>query len=111
MIYRQGTADLLNTYFRTEETQVPAEQLNICDDVVDVGNREPTDPNVQYMGALNQDVVNAAGESGVETDPNATYDLPSPSASPSPDASGSEGTDSTENTDGSGSSSSEDDAA
>ena len=109
VIYRQGTADLLNTYFRTEETQVPAEQLNICDDVVDVGNREPTDPNVQYMGALNQDVVNAAGESGVETDPNATYDLPSPSASPSPDASGSEGTD---NTDGSGSSSySEDDAA
>ena len=109
VIYRQGTADLLNTYFRTEETQVPAEQLNICDDVVDVGNREPTDPNVQYMGALNQDVVNAAGESGVETDPNATYDLPSPAASPSPDASGSEGTD---NTDGSGSSSySEDDAA
>ena len=111
VIYRQGTADLLNTYFRTEETQVPAEQLNICDDVVDVGNREPTDPNVQYMGALNQDVVNAAGESGVETDPNATYDLPSPTVSPSPDASGSEGTDSTENTDGSGSSSSEDDAA
>ena len=82
VVYRQGTADLLNQYFRTPETQMTADQLNVCDNVVDVGNRAPTDPNVQYMGALNQDVVNSANESGVATDPNATYDLPAETPAP-----------------------------
>lgn len=94
VIYRQGTADLLNQYFRTAETQMTADQLKICDDVVDVGNREPTDPNVQYMGTLNQDVVESANESGIETDPNATYDLPT--ASPTPEGDGSGSTDSSD---------------
>ena len=93
VVYRQGTADLLNQYFRTPETQMTADQLNVCDNVVDVGNRAPTDPNVQYMGALNQDVVNSANESGVATDPNATYDLPA--ETPAPEE-GSESTDSSD---------------
>lgn len=93
VIYRQGTADLLNQYFRTPETQVAAEDLNICDNVVDIGNRTPTDPNVQYMGALNQDVIDSANESGVATDPNATYDLPA--ETPAPEE-GSESTDSSD---------------
>lgn len=93
VVYRQGTADLLNQYFRTPETQVAAEDLNICDNVVDIGNRTPTDPNVQYMGALNQDVIDSANESGVATDPNATYDLPA--ETPAPEE-GSESTDSSD---------------
>ena len=102
VVYRQGTADLLNQYFRTPETQMTADQLNVCDNVVDVGNRAPTDPNVQYMGALNQDVVNSANESGIETDPNATYDLPTETAAPE-----GEGTDASDSTDSSDSSSEE----
>lgn len=107
VVYRQGTADLLNQYFRTPETQMTADQLNVCDNVVDVGNRAPTDPNVQYMGALNQDVIDSANESGVATDPNATYDLPTETAAPE-----GEGTDASDSTDSSDSSSEEtDDAA
>lgn len=93
VVYRQGTADLLNQYFRTPETQMTADQLNVCDNVVDVGNRTPTDPNVQYMGTLNQDVIDSANESGVATDPNATYDLPA--ETPAPEE-GSESTDSSD---------------
>ena len=88
VVARQETADLLNTYFRTPETQVAADQLNVCDNVLDISGYSPTDPNVQYMGSLNEEVVNAAGENGTEIDPNASYDLPSPSASPAPDDSG-----------------------
>ncbi len=107
VVYRQGTADLLNQYFRTPETQMTADQLNVCDNVVDVGNRAPTDPNVQYMGALNQDVVDSANESGIETDPNATYDLPTETAAPE-----GEGTDASDSTGSSDSSTDEaDDAA
>ena len=107
VIYREGTADLLNQYFRTPETQMTADQLNICDSVVDVGNRTPTDPNVQYMGSLNEEVVNSANESGVETDPNATYDLPT--ETPAPEGEG--GSDTSDSTDGSDSSDEADDAA
>ena len=107
VVYRQGTADLLNQYFRTPETQMTADQLNVCDNVVDVGNRAPTDPNVQYMGALNQDVIDSANESGVATDPNATYDLPTETAAPE-----GEGTDASDSTGSSDSSTDEtDDAA
>ncbi len=107
VIYRQGTADLLNQYFRTAETQMTADQLKVCDNVVDLGNRTPTDPNVQFMGTINQDVVDSANESGVETDPNATYDLPTETAAPE-----GEGTDSSGSTDSSDSSTDEaDDAA
>ena len=107
VIYREGTADLLNQYFRTPETQMTADQLNICDSVVDVGNRTPTDPNVQYMGSLNEEVVNSANESGVETDPNATYDLPTETPAPE----GEDGSDTSDSTDGSDSSDEADDAA
>ena len=85
---RTKTAELLNTYFRTPETQLTADQLNVCDNAIDLGNRSPTDPNVQYMGSLNEEVVTAAGEDGTEIDPNATYDLPTATATPAPDASG-----------------------
>ena len=45
------------------------------------------------MGALNQDVIDSANESGVATDPNATYDLPA--ETPAPEE-GSESTDSSD---------------
>ena len=86
VVARQEAADLLNTYFRTPETQLTADQLNVCDNAVDISGRSPTDPNVQYMGSLNEEVVTAAG--GTEIDPNATYDLPTATATPAPDASG-----------------------
>ena len=88
VVARQEAADLLNTYFRTPETQLTADQLNVCDNAIDLGNRSPTDPNVQYMGSLNEEVVTAAGEDGTEIDPNATYAPPTPTAPPAPDASG-----------------------
>ncbi len=88
VVARQEAADLLNTYFRTPETQLTADQLNVCDNAVDISGRSPTDPNVQYMGSLNEEVVTAAGEDGTEIDPNATYDLPTATATPAPDASG-----------------------
>ena len=94
VVARQETADLLNTYFRTPETQMTAEELNVCDNAIDLSGRSPTDPNVQYMGSLNEEVVTAAGESGTEIDPNASYDLPAPSPSPAPAESGSAGADS-----------------
>ena len=103
VVARQETADLLNTYFRTPETQLTADQLNVCDNAIDLGNRSPTDPNVQYMGSLNEEVVTAAGEDGTEIDPNASYDLPAATATPAPDASGADS--------GSSDSSSADDAA
>ena len=88
VVARQEAADLLNTYFRTPETQLTADQLNVCDNAVDISGRSPTDPNVQYMGSLNEEVVTAAGEDGTEIDPDATYDLPTATATPAPDASG-----------------------
>lgn len=88
VVARQEATDLLNTYFRTPETQLTADQLNVCDNAIDLGNRSPTDPNVQYMGSLNEEVVTAAGEDGTEIDPNASYDLPTATATPAPDASG-----------------------
>lgn len=88
VVARQEAADLLNTYFRTPETQLTADQLNVCDNAVDISGRSPTDPNVQYMGSLNEEVVTAAGEDGTEIDPNASYDLPAATATPAPDASG-----------------------
>ncbi len=49
---RQGTADLLNQYFRTYSGEVPAEDLKVEDD----WPHQPgaTSPNVQFMGQLDQ---------------------------------------------------------
>ena len=85
VVARQETADLLNTYFRPAESPVAADALGICDGIIDVSGRTPSDPNVQYMGTLNEDVVSAAEESGATDNPDAVYDLPTATATPSPD--------------------------
>ena len=86
VVARNETADLLNSYFRTADNQVPADQLGICDGAIDVSGRTPSDPNVQYMGTLNENVVTAAEEEGAAENPDAVYDLPEPSPSPDPAA-------------------------
>ena len=91
VVDRTKTAELLNTYFRTAETQVPAEELGVLDTAVDVSGYSSTDPNVQYMGGLNEEVISSAQEGGVEIDPNAVYETPAPEPTPDPNAASEDG--------------------
>ena len=59
-----GTADLLNTYFRTYGEQVPAEQLELAE--WGTTSSTPTDPNVQYMGQLDADAEAEKEANGVD---------------------------------------------
>ena len=49
---RQGTADLLNQYFRTYTGEVPAEELDLQDNWPH--QSMATSPNIQFMGQLDQ---------------------------------------------------------
>ena len=91
VVDRTKTAELLNTYFRTAETQVAAEELGVLDTAVDVSGYSSTDPNVQYMGGLNEEVISSAQEGGVEIDPNAVYETPAPEPTPDPNAASEDG--------------------
>ena len=60
---RQEDADLLNEYFRENTGFVDASELQLCDDSsvlgFDLSSLASTDANVQYMGQLNQEAVDA----------------------------------------------------
>ena len=59
-----GTADLLNTYFRTYGEQVPSDQLALAE--WGTTSSTPTDPNVQYMGQLDADAEAEKEANGVD---------------------------------------------
>lgn len=60
---RQEDADILNQYFRENTGFVDASELQLCDDAsvlgFDLSGYTATDPNVQYMGQLNQEAADA----------------------------------------------------
>lgn len=60
---RQEDADLLNQYFRENTGFVDASTLQLCDDAsvlgFDLSGYTATDANVQFMGQLNQEAVDA----------------------------------------------------
>lgn len=103
VVARQETADLLNTYYRENTGPVDASELQVVDNVLDVSGVGASDPNVQFMAAINEQVNDAAQESGVDTSSEYVYDTPT--EAPEGDAASTEeGTDSAD-------SSSEDQAA
>lgn len=103
VVARQETADLLNTYYRENTGPVDASELQVVDNVLDVSGVGASEPNVQFMAAINEQVNDAAQESGVDTSSEYVYDTPT--AAPEGDAASTEeGTDSAD-------SSSEDQAA
>lgn len=103
VVARQEAADLLNTYYRENTGPVDASKLQVVDNVLDISGRSPSDPNVQFMADINEQVNDAADESGVDTSSEYVYDTPTPA--PEGDASSTE-----EGTDGADSAS-EDNAA
>lgn len=103
VVARQEAADLLNTYYRENTGPVDASELQVVDNVLDISGRSPSDPNVQFMADINEQVNDAADESGVDTSSEYVYDTPTPA--PERDASSTE-----EGTDGADSAS-EDNAA
>lgn len=89
VVARQETADLLNTYYRENTGPVDAGELQVVDNVLDISGRSPSDPNVQFMAALNEEVTDAIEESGEDTGNEYVYDTPTPA--PEGDASSAEG--------------------
>lgn len=97
VVARQETADLLNTYYRENTGPVDASELQVVDNVLDISGRSPSDPNVQFMASLNEEVTDAIEESGEDTGSEYVYDTPTPA--PEGDASSSEGDASSESED------------
>lgn len=88
VVARQEAADLLNTYYRENTGPVDASELQVVDNVLDISGRSPSDPNVQFMASINEQVNEAAAESGVDTSSEYVYDTPT--AAPESDASSTE---------------------
>ena len=79
VVARQETADLLNEYFR-ENTG----QLNIAGDdgLFDLSGLTASDPSVQFMGTLNEEISDAQQTNNI--DGSATTDVYD-TATPAPD--------------------------
>ena len=91
VVDREGTAELLNTYFRENTGPVDASALNVRDDLVDISGRTPTEVNVQFMGTLNEEVVDAQQNNNLDgTKTTDVYQTPAPEPSPDPAAEGGE---------------------
>ena len=91
VVDREGTAELLNTYFRENTGPVDASALNVRDDLVDISGRTPTEVNVQFMGTLNEEVVDAQQNNNLDgTKTTDVYQTPAPEPSPDPAAEGAE---------------------
>ena len=92
VVDREGTAELLNNYFRENTGPVDASALNVRDDLVDISGRTPTEVNVQFMGTLNEEVVDAQQNNNLDgTKTTDVYQTPAPEPSPDPAAEGGEG--------------------
>lgn len=88
VVARQETADLLNTYYRENTGPVDASELQVVDNVLDTSGVSASNPNVQFMAAINEQVNEAAAESGVDTSSEYVYDTPT--AAPESDATSTE---------------------
>ena len=87
VVDRQGTADLLNQYFRENLGPIDASELKVRDDLVDIGGRTPTPANVQFMGSINEEVVDAQQNDNLDgTTTTDVYQTPAPEPSPDPNA-------------------------
>lgn len=84
VVARQETADLLNEYFRENTGPVDASQLNIAGDdgLFDLSGLTASDPSVQFMGTLNEEISNAQQTNNI--DGSATTDVYD-TATPAPD--------------------------
>ena len=61
------------------------------DDLVDISGRTPTEVNVQFMGTLNEEVVDAQQNNNLDgTKTTDVYQTPAPEPSPDPAAEGAE---------------------
>ena len=84
VVARQETADLLNKYFRENTGPVDASQLNIAGDdgLFDLSGLTASDPSVQFMGTLNEEISNAQQTNNIDgSDTTDVYDT----ATPAPD--------------------------
>lgn len=84
VVARQETADLLNEYFRENTGPVDASQLNIAGDdgLFDLSGLTASDPSVQFMGTLNEEISNAQQTNNIDgSDTTDVYDT----ATPAPD--------------------------
>lgn len=88
VVARQETADLLNTYYRENTGPVDASELQVVDNVLDISGVGASDPNVQFMAAINEQVNDAIAESGEDTSSEYVYDTPT--AAPESDATSTE---------------------
>ena len=81
---RQEDADILNQYFRENTGPVDASQLNIAGDdgLFDLSGLTASDPSVQFMGTLNEEISNAQQTNNI--DGSATTDVYD-TATPAPD--------------------------
>lgn len=82
VVARQEAADLLNTYYRENTGPVDASQLQVRDDIVSFSPRGASDPNVQFMAGINQEVADAAQNSDTQMSDEYTYDIPTPAPEP-----------------------------
>ena len=84
VVARQETANLLNEYFRENTGPVDASQLNIAGDdgLFDLSGLTASDPSVQFMGSLNEEISNAQQTNNI--DGSATTDVYD-TATPAPD--------------------------
>ena len=84
MVARQETANLLNEYFRENTGPVDASQLNIAGDdgLFDLSGLTASDPSVQFMGTLNEEISDAQQTNNI--DGSATTDVYD-TATPAPD--------------------------
>lgn len=84
VVARQETADLLNEYFRENSGPVDASQLNIAGDdgLFDLSGLTASDPSVQFMGSLNEEISDAQQTNNI--DGSATTDVYD-TATPAPD--------------------------
>ena len=94
VVARQETADLLNEYFRENTGPVDASQLNIAGDdgLFDLSGLTASDPSVQFMGTLNEEISDAQQTNNI--DGSATtdvYDTATPAPDDSTDGDGTDG--------------------
>ena len=94
VVARQETADLLNEYFRENSGPVDASQLNIAGDdgLFDLSGLTASDPSVQFMGSLNEEISNAQQTNNIDgSDTTDVYDTATPAPDDSTDGDSTDG--------------------
>ena len=80
VVARQETADLLNEYFRENTGPVDASQLNIAGDdgLFDLSGLTASDPSVQFMGTLNEEISTHSRQTTLTVRPQRMFMIPQP---------------------------------